>query len=366
MRTSGYCVLVVCISMLMICSQGVLAQSTSYIVLKPEYISLQPKEFYIKKVVDLRKDREGVGHISLSAGGGNSAELLDVQGGVEAALNGFMKKSFRQETSLRPVLVQVKKCLVEEKSVGKDLIEGEVNLFFTYMLEKGDSLFHLLDYKGGAKYKRSPGRYSVIASAMRQSLVSSLKYFNDWMNQEAAHNIKLAKGVRLRITDYGLKEKGDTVFYHKDRELVWDDFAARPQPGSNYSASIFTSFAWEGNPYIENGFVNLELVVKVFMLKQSSWVKASVRDDYGLNHEQRHFDITKIIVERFKQKVLQMELTPDSYDGEIGYLYIETYREMNKMQEAYDEETDHGKNKTAQERWNAFIDQQLSEYNTGM
>ncbi|GAB3649112.1 hypothetical protein GCM10028791_14030 [Echinicola sediminis] len=342
--------------------RSTLAQSTSYLILKPEVLPLVPEEFYIKEVLDVRKDKSGIGRLSLSNGAGKSTELLDVQGGLKAALSGFMQKSFRQDRTLRPVIVQVKKCQVEEELMGNGLVQGEVGLFFSFMLEKGDSLVHLLDYKGGARYKRSSGRYSVITSALKQSLVSSLNYFNDWISQEAPHNIKLAKGVKLSIVDYGLKEKGDTVFYHNDRKLTWDDFEARPHPGSSYSASIFTSFAWEGDPFVEEGALNLELVVKVFMLKASSWVKASVRDDYGLNHEQRHFDITKIIVERFKEKVRQMELTPDSYDGKIGFLYIETYREMNKMQEAYDQETDHGKNKMAQERWNLLIDQELKKY----
>jgi len=335
-------------------------ESPTYIVLKAENLSLNPREFYIKQVLDSRKYSQNIGHISLVTG--EEKEPIDIRGGVKEAFDAYMKRSISQDKSLRPIVVKVEKCLVQEKKSPSGLLEGEINLGFTFMLDKGDSLVHLLDYQGGARYKRSIGSYSVIASALRQSLASSLRYFNDWMNQQAPNNIKLAKGVKLKIVDYDIQEKGDTVFYHEDRKLKWSDFEARPQPASGYSASIFTSFAWEGLPVVEDGIVELRLITKVFMLKKSSWVRSSTRDTYSLNHEQRHFDITKIIVERFKDKVRQMEFRPETYDGKIGYLYIETYREMNKMQETYDDETDHGKNKAAQERWNKLIDQELEKH----
>ena len=48
---------------------------------------------------------------------------------------------------------------------------------------------------------------------------------------------------------------GFSFFYHSERKLDWDDFKARPHFGSDYAASIFTSFAWEGDPVVEDGDV---------------------------------------------------------------------------------------------------------------
>ncbi len=98
------------------------------------------------------------------------------------------------------------------------------------------------------------------------------------------------------------------------------------------------------------------------MLKSSSWVREGARKAYGLNHEQRHFDIVKIVVERFKRKLLSMELAPDDYEGVLGYQYLEVYREMNRMQDEYDSETRHGINKTVQEKWNQRIDEELRDF----
>ena len=58
--------------------------------------------------------------------------------------------------------------------------------------------------------------------------------------------------------------------------------------------------------------------------------------------------------------MLAMDLSPEDYDSMMGYYYLETFREMNQMQEEYDKETQHGINKNAQEKWNQKIDMELS------
>ncbi|UCS93646.1 hypothetical protein KZP23_00985 [Echinicola marina] len=334
---------------------------STLIVLKPAYLNIKPDEFYFKEVRNNLGQRTDIGNIFTSREA-KETEPLGLQGGIDESLSNYVLRSVPIDRSLRPVVLEVNECEITEMRSSDGLIEGKVELDFTFQLENEGALVHLLDYQGGAKYKRSSNNYRAISSALQQSLASSLKYFNDWVNQESGSDIRFAKQVSLRFRDYEKVELEDTVFYHRNHPLEWEDFRAQPHFGSKYAASIFSSFAWEGNTVIEDGVAVLDLVTKVFMLKSSSWVRSSSKDDYGLNHEQRHFDITKIIVERFKEKIKKMELSPDDYDGKIGYLYIETYREMNQMQEAYDAETSHGKNKAAQAKWNKLIDEELSMY----
>lgn len=333
------------------------AQNTPvFLVLKPTGEKLSPEEFYLKGV---QGDQSSIGKIYTSSG----ADILNIQGGVTGGLEDYFFGSLAQNTSLRPVTLRVNQLEVKEKRGSQNgRIEGAIKLDFSFLLHKGDSLVHLLDYQGGANYKRSLGSFAVVSSAMQQSLDNSLRYFNSWIASQAATNIHLATGVQLEIEDYSEIEKGDTVFYHRERPLVWDDFSARAQAGSGFSASIFTSFAWEGDSEVVNGIVRLKLLVKVFMLKSSSWVKPAVKDAYGLKHEQTHFDITKLVVERFKEKVSRLELGVEDFDGQVGYLYIETYREMNQLQEAYDKETSHGQDKQAQQKWNDRISAELDRY----
>jgi hypothetical protein len=111
---------------------------------------------------------------------------------------------------------------------------------------------------------------------------------------------------------------------------------------------------------MENGEVVLDLVFKTYMLKSSSWVRSG-NNSYGLNHEQRHFDIAKIIIEQLKNTLAKLELEPHNYDRKISFHYLEAFREMNRMQEDYDGQTANGSNAPAQERWNKKIDGLLQD-----
>ncbi|MGZ3752321.1 MAG: hypothetical protein ACXVAU_13655, partial [Mucilaginibacter sp.] len=73
----------------------------------------------------------------------------------------------------------------------------------------------------------------------------------------------------------------------------------------------------------------------------------------------RHFDIAKIVAERFKRKISSINLPPDNYDGDINVEYLETLRELHRMQVQYDKETRHGSDRYGQRQWDEKIDSEL-------
>ena len=325
------------------------------IALKAEVLPFTPKNFYIAAVLDERQEKGAVAWL-LPTTGGKSLQPVDLEGGGQAAIQAFIQKSLPENKQLHPLVIRLQEVHISEESA-EGVVEGRVQLSVAFDLQKGEESITLGTYKGGARYKRSVGHYGVVEPALRRSLVTALTYVNDWMEREAPHNVKLAKGVKVHFLDYEAEE-ADTVFYSAQRPLVWDDFKAQPR-ANRFAAEIFPTFSYKGDSWIEDGYVHLQLQLKVFVLKHSSWVREGSKDAYGLNHEQRHFDLVKLVAERFKQKVLELPLQPDDYDGLIGYQYLEFFREMNHLQEAYDGETDHGLNKAAQERWNKKIAEEL-------
>ena len=108
--------------------------------------------------------------------------------------------------------------------------------------------------------------------------------------------------------------------------------------------------------------ITLNLSVKSYVLKKSSWARADAKNAYALNHEQRHFDITKLVAERFKRAIQPDSLTVEDYNSLIQYQFIESFREMNRMQKQYDGETNHSLNQAAQEQWNQKIDAELRSF----
>ena len=333
------------------------------IALKILPLSFTPKEFYFHKVVDVRTDRSPIAFLVPPTNNRSAnLELVDLKGGTLPSIQAFVIGSLSQNMSLRPVVIKIKDCKIIEKLIdsNRGVIEGEVYLDFGFHLERGEELVHLLDFQGGMSYKRSMRQLSVIEPIFRRSLANALKYFHDWIEREAGINEKLARSVKVNIADYRVDFRDDTVFYDPNRPLTWADFTGRPRLG-NYAASIFASIAYEGDSKLKDGEVEIDLVFKTYMLKSSSWVKGT-NNSYGLNHEQRHFDIAQIITERLKSKLAGMTLLPHNFDRVVSFEFLEAYREMNRLQEEYDRETAHGMNSAAQARWNTRIDNELREF----
>jgi hypothetical protein len=330
------------------------------IVLQSQKLPFTPDEFYIAAVIDEREDKGPVAWLLplATAAESTAPKAVDIEGGGLAGIQTFINRSLPADKKLRPLVLRLQECRIAEEAGEGNVVEGRVTLALAFDMQKGDERISLGTYRGGARYKRSAGHYGVVEPALRRSLITALTYVNDWMEQEAPTNFKLAKGVKVEFIDYEV-ETADTVFYSSHRSLVWEDFKARPR-ANRFAAEVFPTFSYKGDSRVEDGYIHLQLQLKVFVLKHSSWVKEGSKDAYGLNHEQRHFDLVKLVAERFRQKVLSMPLDPEDYDGRIGYQYLVFFREMNRLQEAYDGETAHGMNKVAQERWNKKIKADLS------
>jgi hypothetical protein len=338
-------------------------------VLKAAALGITPQEFYIADVLDEREDRRAVAYLLQPAplNPANAplvtiAQPVDLQGGGLAAIRQFVRQSLPRATNLRPLVMRVKECRVTETAgPAKGRIDGTVKVHIAFDYLRDNKYTRLVEYRGGARYSRPAGQLTVVEPTLRQALAGGLRYINTWMNQQADNNEILAKGLQVHFTDYTPKMADDTVFYSVNRLLTWNDFTAKPRAG-RYAALVFPSFAYEGGSEVRNGIIHLNLKLKVYVLQSSSWVKDVARDAYSLNHEQRHFDIVKLVAERFKQKIHPDSLTLEDYNSMVQYKFIESFREMNRMQEQYDGETQHGINQAAQAAWNQRIEADLRKY----
>jgi hypothetical protein len=154
----------------------------------------------------------------------------------------------------------------------------------------------------------------------------------------------------------------DTIFYHA-RKLRWTDFRGTPSMRGPSAAVAFTSFAYEGGSLLRKDTLQITLTLQVFFIRSASWVRSGNMDSYSLAHEQLHFDITYLVARRFMQKVRQLPLTKDDYDSMIQYEYLESFREMNRLQEDFDGETRHGTIVSAQQEWIAKVTRDLEAMN---
>ncbi|MEJ8802598.1 hypothetical protein [Pontibacter sp. H249] len=339
--------------------------NTEPIVLKEEPLPIAPKEFYIAKVVDDRPNKKAIAHLfpaTVGAAMPTKAITVDLKGGTQMALQNYLRKTLPYNTKLRPVTMRLKELKVTESAPAKSRVEGRVvaHVAFSY-LRDGEQV-PLMEHEGGIRYNRPASQLDVVEPSIRQVLTESLRYFDGWMNQEANRSELLAKSLKVSFTDYTIDRKDDTVFYSLNRPLNWMDFMANPTKESRYAAAVYPGFAYEGRNEVKNGVIHLNLTMKVFVVKSASWAKTAARDAYTLNHEQRHFDIVKLVAERFKQKLHPDSLSIADYNSIMQYKYIESFREMNRLQEQYDRETAHGTKQLEQARWNQKIDDELRAF----
>jgi hypothetical protein len=291
------------------------------------------------------------------------AELRDLRAikGAEAAiLTKFIADNLPRDLSLKPVIVDIKELTVTETPGKPGMVDGLIKINLSFSLQKEELNQHLLTYTGGMKYARSATNKNILEQHLKQLNKSALLYFNKWMNNNINTSRVLASGVRIRFEQFKAGLEGDTIYYAASRPLTWSDFQSKYKRSNKYAAMVMPNIAYDQDEDIENGVIHVTLTLKTFLAKSDCWLGVPYKDAYMLNHEQRHFDVAKIITEQFRQKIQKAKVNPDTYEAVINMQYLDSYRDMNKMQKAYDTETSHGLNRAAQENWNKRIDNLLS------
>ncbi|SKB31015.1 hypothetical protein [Daejeonella lutea] len=314
-------------------------------------------EFYISSIFDERIGQDSIGTLLFSTNEKSVTHKLALQSASLAGITKTLGKHLVRNTTLTPISIRIKECRINENLLGNDRVSGEVNLIFMFDLEKEAGSVPLTQYKSTARYTRSLTNLSIVEPTLEKVLSNSLKFLNGWLQAEKSTNPKLAKGLKISFREY-LDQHDDTVYYDPSRPLTWEDFREK-RSESKFAASVFPSFGYDQRIKTEDGKIAIELVLKVFVVKSASWVGRGTRSNYNLQHEQRHFDLVKLVAERFKKKLLTEKLTPENYQGIINFEYLEFYREMNKIQQEYDDQTSHGLSAVIQEFWNRKIDAEL-------
>ncbi|WP_374165289.1 hypothetical protein [Arcticibacter sp. MXS-1] len=337
-----------------------ITKAYSQVILTDSPIRVKPVEFYIAGVQDNRADKGPFAHLVISAGlNKTSPKNYDLQGGTLSAISGYLSRNLKANRSLRPAVLGIKELKLTESLSEYGSIEGRIKVNLSLGLKKDYGVQPLTSSQFTLSYRRATNSVTPVDTYLKAVLEKSLTYFNGWMNANVSSDRRLARNVRFSFTDYTESREGDTIYYSPLRKLKWDDFQWNNTQSSKYMALVMPFIAYDQEDRIDKGTICVNIAMKAYLPKSAAWARSTGRDDYSLNHEQRHFDIARIITERFKQKVLAENLTPDTYEAFLNMQYLDSLRDLNAMQKAYDQETAHGINTSAQAEWNEKIDKEL-------
>ena len=313
-------------------------------------------DYRYREVLDHRVQRSQIGEVFERSGHQLPVTFND---DLEQSATQFFRKSINPTDSAdQDIQVRIFDInLSETFNPERKLYEGNVELGLGFFLIGSFEPVHLLDFAGSTQYQRSGFSMDKVEEVVNRLFFNGLVYFDTWIKSQTLNNRSLAKEIRLEIMDQSQATTEQKVYYESNRPLVWGDFKARPDPRSRNNATIFTSFSVEGVSLMDSGSVVQTLEVNVYMLPRQSWIKTP--SAYALNHEQRHYDIVRIIADRLIFKLKNEELSLDFYQARINEAYLDSYREMNRLQELYESGTKHGLDQTGQEKWNGLIDEAL-------
>lgn len=162
------------------------------------------------------------------------------------------------------------------------------------------------------------------------------------------------------------------------RRLSWDDFSGSIPSGTdeNRVAATNASLAWSYEYRLEwsrdrcvFSIVNVNTFARFH--KEGSWVRPGHRTDAVLQHEQGHFDLTKVYKEKFAARTRDFIGSERTCRGRndraatrwaeteiaqlVGSIYDDIWRQYRQQQESYDAETRHGIDSVAQAAWSEEI-----------
>ncbi|SEI83785.1 hypothetical protein SAMN05216327_104165 [Dyadobacter sp. SG02] len=145
--------------------------------------------------------------------------------------------------------------------------------------------------------------------------------------------------------------------YEQQPVLKWDDFKVVFTTESD-SVDAFVSISLQMRQvgtsykmgYARSGIYEAHAVVN----RNSSWVKAGTRDSSTLRHLQYAFNLAELIAKKLVWEVSEAKIRPRQKKvDEIFAVYVKFCKQCLR---GYYDDTDHGRNKVRQAKWEAMID----------
>lgn len=156
-------------------------------------------------------------------------------------------------------------------------------------------------------------------------------------------------------------EQADQIAYKKGLRLKWNDFQGAEDPNnSDAVAMAYTGVSVRYDGSVSKGTVHLNIRVLTHFSRSQSWVLSGSKNDWTLNHEQRHFDITALNACALYRELSSYAFT-DRFETEIRELQERYQRKNEEDQDRYDRETNHGIRHKAQDEWTERIQRALDE-----
>ena len=158
-------------------------------------------------------------------------------------------------------------------------------------------------------------------------------------------------------------QKDDPVLsWDASNKLTWSDFKAKQNAFVNAVAITASgiTFGFSITKTDNNQVVSFTTEVHAHFYPEQSWYKKERANNHILGHEQLHFDITELHARKFRQRISQLKVS-STIRKELKYIDKAIHKEMSKMQDKYDSETNYSINFESQVKWQTYIAKELKK-----
>lgn len=167
--------------------------------------------------------------------------------------------------------------------------------------------------------------------------------------------------VHVFMENYQNHHESDTIYYDFDRKLNWSDFQGKVPVGLPWGAETASGFSFHSSMESYENNINISVGIYTFFTKHDSWKKPNVNSAYHLEHEQHHFDITRLSAAKLKDEIQKAHFNRSNYKSLLNSIFNKVYNEEIVLQKKYDAETRNSVDTTKQKEWNQNISAQIQK-----
>jgi hypothetical protein len=165
--------------------------------------------------------------------------------------------------------------------------------------------------------------------------------------------------VHVFIENYKNARGSDTIYYDFNRPLNWQDFQGKIPTAVPWGAMTASGFSFNSSMNNDGNKIEISVGVYTFFTKHDSWKKPEVNSAYHLEHEQHHFDITRLGAAKLEDEIRKAHFTSTNYKSLLNSIFDKVYNEEVALQRQYDLETGNSKDSVKQLEWNRKIAAQI-------
>ncbi len=153
----------------------------------------------------------------------------------------------------------------------------------------------------------------------------------------------------------------DTIYFDFNRKLTWQDFQGKVPPGAPWGAMTASGFSFNSSMKEDENNLHISVGVYTFFTKQDSWKKPEINSDYHLEHEQHHFDITRLYAQKLVGEIAKANFTKFNYRKLLYSIFEKVYGQSLACQKEYDQETNNSMDVEKQKEWNKKITSEIKD-----